>query len=177
MQAVADLSPTTAVIGCGNANRSDDGIGSFVIGLLRERQLGEEVALFDGGTDGMGVMYRARGVSRLIIVDARVPSGNPGAIYEVPGRALEAQPQQSLNLHDFRWDHALYAGRQIYRDAFPKDVSVFLIEAESLALGLDISERVVEAGRMVADRIVDLIGRPATDHAVASDRAVKAVGP
>ncbi len=163
MQAVADLSATTAIIGCGNANRSDDGVGSYVIGLLRDRRLGDDVALFDGGTDGMGVMYRARGVARLIIVDARVPSGTPGAIYEVPGAALEAPPPQSLNLHDFRWDHALHAGRRIYGDAFPQDVSVFLIEAEDLSLGLEISERVVEAGRRVADRIVDLVGQNRAD--------------
>ena len=157
LQAVAHLTPQTAVIGCGNPNRSDDGIGPHVIALLRERPLGDHVSLYDGGTDGMGVMYQARGVERLVIVDARAPQGEPGAIYEVPGHILEAPPPQSLNLHDFRWDHALYAGRKIYGDAFPDDVSVFLIEAASLDLGLDLSAGVREAGAIVADRIERLV--------------------
>lgn len=155
---LADLMAMTAVIGCGNPNRSDDGVGPHVISLLRGRDLSDHVTLFDGGTDGMGVMYQARGASRLIIVDARAPEGEPGAVYEVPGEVLEAPPPQTLNLHDFRWDHALYAGRKIYGDDFPQDVAVFLIEAASLDLGLEISDPVRAAAEKVADRIAMLTG-------------------
>ena len=128
--------PATVVIGCGNPNRTDDGAGPRVIALLRARRLPAEVALHDAGTDGMGVMYRAQGAGRLIIVDARAPEAGPGAIYEVAGALLEAAPPRSFNLHDFRWDHALYAGRRIWGGAFPTDVTVILIEAASLGLGL-----------------------------------------
>lgn len=142
-----------AVVGCGNANRSDDGAGPYVIALLRQRGLSEDVALYDAGTDGMGVMYRARGADHLIVVDARAPEGEPGALYEVPGEVLERPPVQSLNLHDFRWDHAIYAGRRIYGEAFPREVTVLLIEAESLALGLDLSPSVRKGAALAADRI------------------------
>ncbi|MEM1362157.1 MAG: hydrogenase maturation protease [Pseudomonadota bacterium] len=142
-----------AVIGCGNPNRSDDGVGPFVIGLLRDRKLPDDVALFDGGTDGMGVMYQARGCQKLIIVDARIPGDDPGAIYEVPGDVLERPPNQSLNLHDFRWDHALFAGRKIYGEDFPADVTVVLIEAKSLDMGLELSPEIAAAGAKVAKRI------------------------
>jgi len=148
---VAHLS--TAVIGCGNPNRSDDGVGPEVIGLLRDMALPPEVGLFDAGTDGMAVLYRARGLGRLIIVDARVPSGSPGGIYKVPGEVLAAAPPRSLNLHDFRWDHALYAGQRIWGAAFPAEVTVFLIEAETLALGLGLSAPVTQAAQRVADTI------------------------
>ncbi len=147
-----------AVIGCGNTNRSDDGVGPRVIALLREAALPRGVAVLDAGTDGMGVMYSARGAKRLIIVDARAPEAAPGAVYEVPGDALMAPPPQSLNLHDFRWDHALYAGRRIYGEAFPSDVTVFLVEAERLDLGLDLSPAVEAAARRVAGQITRLAG-------------------
>lgn len=104
---------TLAIIGCGNPNRRDDGVGPEIIRRLGDKQLPDGVALFDAGTDGMGVMYAARGATHLIIVDARAPEKSPGAIYEVPGDVLEAPPPNSFNLHDFRWDHALFAGRQI----------------------------------------------------------------
>lgn len=142
-----------AVIGCGNPNRSDDGAGPRVIELLKRKGLPAGVGLFDAGTDGMAVMYQARTATRLIIVDARAPEGSPGAVYEVPGAVLEAPPPQSLNLHDFRWDHALYAGRKIYGDAFPTEVQVFLIEAASLALGLEMSPEVTAAAETVAEKI------------------------
>ncbi len=142
-----------AVIGCGNPNRRDDGVGPAVIARLKTRSLPKGVDLHDAGTDGMGVMYKARGATHLVIVDARVPDGSPGAIYDVPGHVLEAPPPQSLNLHDFRWDHALFAGRKIYGEEFPAQVKVFLIEAESLELGLGLGEVVETAADSVADTI------------------------
>ena len=159
MNAPADIrGANIVVIGCGNANRSDDGVGPHVISLLRDPPLPAEVRLFDAGTDGMGVLYRARGATHLVIVDARIPEGSPGAIHEVPGAVLENPPAPSLNLHDFRWDNALYAGRRIYGDDFPAHVSVLLIEAESLELGLSLSPPVEAAARSVAARIREMAG-------------------
>ncbi len=145
-----------AVIGCGNPNRRDDGVGPAVIARLRERSLPEGVALYDAGTDGMAVLYRARGATHLIVIDARAPDRAPGAIYEVPGEILEAPPPRSMNLHDFRWDHALFAGRQIYGDDFPDHVKVILIEAQSLDLGLSLSESVAEAADKAAEQVETL---------------------
>ncbi|TIU76370.1 MAG: hydrogenase maturation protease, partial [Mesorhizobium sp.] len=55
------------VIGCGNLNRQDDGVGVEVIRALRQRDLeGPEVKLLDAGTDGMSVMFAARGCTTLI---------------------------------------------------------------------------------------------------------------
>lgn len=142
-----------AVIGCGNPNRTDDGVGPRVIALLREDPPAGDVRLFDAGTDGMAVLYPARGASHLVIVDARAPGDNPGAIYEVPGDELQAPPPASFNLHDFRWDHALYAGRRIYGDAFPHTVAVLLIEAADLGFGLELTPRVAAAAVRVAGRI------------------------
>lgn len=145
-----------AIIGCGNPNRSDDGVGPRVVALLRARDLPEVATLHDAGTDGMAVMYRARGATHLVIVDARAPGGAPGAVYEVPGEILAAVAPHGLNLHDFRWDHALHAGRALYGDAFPAHVKVLLVEAETLGLGLALSPAVETAARTVADRIVAL---------------------
>lgn len=161
MSSVADMSetppPRVAVVGCGNTNRTDDGVGPHVIALLGERSLPPDVALHDGGTDGMGVMYRARGVDHLIIVDAKAPEGRPAAIYHVPGDELEAVPPSSFTLHDFRWDHALYAGRKIFGVAFPSRVDVFLVEAHDLSLGLDLTPDIAFAAEAVADRIVGMV--------------------
>ena len=145
-----------AVIGCGNTNRSDDGVGSAVIETLRKHHLAEGTVLFDAGTDGMSVMYQARGLTGLIIVDAKVPEGNPGSIFAVPGNVLAKPPNASFNLHDFRWDHALHAGKQIYKDEFPEQIKVFLIEAQSLELGIGLSAPVTKAVDTVALQISEI---------------------
>jgi hydrogenase maturation protease len=62
-----------------------------------------------------------------------------------------------MNLHDFRWDNALYAGRKMFREAFPQDVTVLLIEAASLAYGIGLTPSVAESARNVAARIEQLV--------------------
>jgi hydrogenase maturation protease len=146
-----------AVIGCGNSNRRDDGAGPAVLRALAAGGLDRQVrgvALLDAGTDGMAVMFAARGCRTLIVVDACRSGSPPGAIFEVPGAELEQRYQPSLSLHDFRWDNALHAGRAIYRENFPADVTVFLIEAGSIALGVGLTPTVADA----ADRVVARIG-------------------
>lgn len=149
-----------AVIACGNSNRSDDGAGPEVMRALKAGPLGgktAEVQLLDAGTDGMAVMFAAKGCSSLIVIDACRSGSEPGAIFEVPGSDLEQPYQPALNLHDFRWDHALHAGRAIFKEAFPEDVVVLLIEAESVAFGLGLSPSVSAAVSKVATRIDALI--------------------
>jgi len=150
--------PVIAVVGCGNPTRQDDGVGQHVIHTLKSRKLGAtNVKLLDAGTDGMAVMFSARGCSSLIVVDAARTGVEPGAIYEIPGAELERPYEPGLNLHDFRWDAALHAGRQIFRAAFPRDVTVFLIEAAELGFGVGLTPAVSRAADTVARRIEALI--------------------
>lgn len=151
------------IIGCGNTNRSDDGVGVYVAQQL-QAWLGEHprqnVRVFDAGTGGMEVMFQARGSSVLVIVDASQTGSQPGSIYRVPGEELSSDRGASYSLHDFRWDHALYAGRRIFREDFPDDVTVFLIEAATLELGLTLSPLVKQS----ADQVIGLIRELITSY-------------
>jgi hydrogenase maturation protease len=149
-----------AIIGCGNANRCDDGVGVEVVRLLKEREdfvRDERVLLLDAGTDGMAVMFAARGCTSLFIVDACRSNSAPGTLFEVPGTAIAAQKPHTFNLHDFRWDHALFAGRQIYSDDFPCDVTAFLIEAFNVDYGVGLSDNVRIGAERVAGKIEDRV--------------------
>jgi hydrogenase maturation protease len=145
-----------AIIGCGNLNRSDDGVGVVIAWRLKDwiQQVGIRAAdVFDAGTAGMEVMFRARGASSLVIVDACLSASEPGAVFEVPGEALARKPAPSFNLHDFRWDDALFAGRRIFGDDFPDDVTVYLIEAATTGFGLELSPAVAAAANVVEARL------------------------
>ncbi len=144
------------IIGCGNPYRQDDGAGVYVAQQLMsmmKANLVDEVRVFDAGTAGMDIMFQARGCDALIIIDANQSASEPGTIFEVPGHELENIPEASYNLHDFRWDNALYAGRRIYQDQFPDNITVFLIEVETLALGIELSTCVQKA----SDRVVEIV--------------------
>jgi hydrogenase maturation protease len=148
------------IIGCGNSNRTDDGVGVYVAQHLQnflQTQNKNNVKVFDAGTGGIDVMFQARGSSRLIIIDASQSGSESGAIYEVPGEELEREREVSYSLHDFRWDDALYAGRKIFKEDFPKQVTVFLIEAESLDYGLELNPKVKLSAEWVIEHLQKII--------------------
>ncbi|MBX3221765.1 MAG: hydrogenase maturation protease [Labilithrix sp.] len=163
------------VLGCGNPNRSDDGVGVVVAQALA-RSLAEsparEVRVFDAGTSGLDVMFRARGATKVIIVDAARSGSEPGAVFRVPGTELEAT-EPPPNLHGFRWDHALFAGRRIFGDAFPADVTVYLIEAASLELGLELSAPVQKAAGIVQAEIERIVQGAPLVSATPADETVR----
>ncbi len=163
-----DTAPFTAIIACGNSNRSDDGVASYVVQQLANLPNRADVRLFDTGTNGMEVMFKARGCSTLILIDASDSGQAPGTLCKVPGAELERIPEPGLNLHNFRWENALYAGQRIFGDEFPNDISVYLIEAENLGLGLELSDTVSAA----ADRLCkQLSERYWPHHSIALSRA------
>ncbi len=147
-----------AIIGCGNPTRSDDGVGCAVVRrLLTELDLSAaDVRVLDAGTDGMAVMFAARGADELVIIDASRSGSPAGAISEVPGDVLERPYTPSLNLHDFRWENALATGRLMFAAAFPTRVTVFLVEAASVDYGLTLSAPVTAAADTVVARVVAL---------------------
>lgn len=149
--------PLLVVIGCGNLNRSDDGVGVRVIQQLRLHfgaVLPSGVQLFDAGTGGIEVMFKARGAQRLIIVDACRSGSQAGAVFRLPGSEINTAHQPGYSLHDFRWDHAVHAGRQIFGAAFPADLVVYLIEAGSLQLGTELTAPASRAVGLVCGQII-----------------------
>ncbi|MBD2628046.1 hydrogenase maturation protease [Trichormus variabilis] len=148
------------IIGCGNLNRNDDAVGVIIAQRLQQylaQNLHPNIRVFDCGTAGMEVMFQARGSEKLIILDASCTGSEPGAIFKVPGKELEALPEPSYNLHDFRWDHALAAGRKIFQDDFPSLVTVYLIEAANLDLGWELSPVVQHSADLVFAELIKII--------------------
>jgi len=135
-----------AIVGCGNLLRGDDGVGPILIRKLWEIGLPSFVKLADGGTAGMDVLFQIKGAKHVIIIDACKTGAEPGTIYEVPGEEFENIPlPQQLNLHAFRWDHAISVGRWLLKDEFPEKITVYLVEAQNIDYGMELSEPVKEA--------------------------------
>ncbi len=144
------------IIGCGNLNRNDDAVGVIIAQRLQQYLATypyPHVKVYDCGTAGMEVMFKARGSRHLIIIDASSTNSEPGAVFTLPGKELEALPDSSYNLHDFRWDNAIAAGRKIFKDDFPEIVTVYLIEAENLDFGWELSNVVKNSADFVFEQI------------------------
>lgn len=145
MEKKAGIDKTILVIGCGNLLRGDDGVGPVLIRRLFEIGLPPWVRLADGGTAGMDVAFAMDGASEVFIVDACKSGGEPGTLYELPGEEVEVPPLTGLNLHAFRFDHAIAFGRWLLKERYPEKITVFLIEAETTQPGDNLSDAVKES--------------------------------
>lgn len=142
------------VIGCGNLLRGDDAVGPIAIRNLWTRGVPDGVRLVDGGTAGMDVAFQMRGAKRVILIDAARTAAAPGTVFRVPGDWLEQLPALTdIHTHAFRWDHALAFGRWLLGPEFPDEIDVFLIEAQSVEPGAELSPAVSAA----MDRVVELV--------------------
>ena len=133
----------TLIIGCGNILRGDDAAGPVFIRRLWERGLPPGVRCADGGTGGMDVAFQMRGVPEVILVDACLSGSEPGSLFQVPGEELEhLPPVAGINLHAFRWDHALAFARWLLKEEYPHNITVYLVEAAQVEIGAELSPAV-----------------------------------
>ena len=148
---------TTLVIGCGNLLRGDDAAGPVLVRRLLDRGLPPGAEVADGGTAGMDVAFRMRGAGHVVLVDAACTGGGePGTLYRLDGADVEQLPAlEGLNLHSFRWDHALAFGRWLLKEDYPTEIVVYLVEAGGLEMGAPLTPAV----DATVDRLVEhLVG-------------------
>lgn len=144
------------MIGCGNLLRGDDAAGPVLVRRMGERGLPDGVHCADGGTGGMDVAFQMRGIPEVILVDACSSGSEAGTLFEVPGHELEnLPPLTGINLHAFRWDHAIVFGRWLLKDEYPAQVTAYLIEGAAYEVGAPLSPTVDRA----VDQLVNLLLR------------------
>ena len=144
------------IIGCGNELRKDDGVGVHVVsrlGNLPEITSRPDIKLLAAGTNGIDIIFQSVKYRQLIIVDACLSNSKPGTIFVIPGEEIETKREPSHTLHDFRWDHAISAGRLMFPETFPTSITAYLIEAELCTFDTELSSSVNAA----ANRVVELI--------------------
>ncbi len=159
------------IIGCGNMLRGDDAVGPVLIRRVLELGLPAGVGVADAGTSGMDVAFRMRGLEKVILIDAAQTGADPGTIYAVPGSVVEQLPPLSgINLHSFRWDHALAFGRWLLKDAYPREVLVYLIEGSDFTLGAPLSPAVAARMEDLARHLSKDPWQPYPGHAMTETR-------
>lgn len=150
----------TAVMGFGNPVRSDDGVGCYVIELLRNTCSGQEnVSLLDMGTSAFEVLFQLKGQQRIIVVDAVVNSNEPdGTIFLLPASAIDAAiiDDPMVFLHSLKWDQALSYAKKILQDEFPRnEIYVYLIAVTDIRMEVGLSPVVQQAAHKVRDHIMN----------------------
>ena len=147
---------TALVIGIGNPERGDDGVGPFVVACL------EQGRLAGGGTlclqgDPAELLAAWEGRQRVIVVDACASGAEPGAIHRF-NAATTALPEGfgAVSTHGFGLGAAIELARAM--DCLPLALTVYGIEAESFDAGAPLSHPVKAAAETLVQEITHMIG-------------------
>lgn len=144
------------IVGCGNPVRGDDGVGPYIIKNLWERGVPPYIELFDGGTSGIDVIFHIKGAKKVIFIDACKTEDKPGTVYELPLKEIEELPNpREGNLHSIKWFEAIAIGKEILKESFPRDCTVFLINGKNFEVGAPMSDEVKVAAREVINIIIN----------------------
>lgn len=144
------------VIGIGNPDRGDDGIGRLVAEQLRG-QVGDgiQVAALDGEVTALlDCLERA---AAAYLIDAVSSGGEPGTVHRFDVGA-EPLPSASFatSTHGLGLAEAIELARAM--DCLPSPCVVYGIEARSFEGGGPLSPAIDDAGKAVGERILEELG-------------------
>jgi hydrogenase maturation protease len=132
------------VLGLGNTIMSDDGFGVKVVTALSSRyHFPESVKLLDGGTLGLDLLPYLEGVERLLIIDALDMRSEPGTISRIAGEEVPRAFASKLSVHQMGLQDLLAVAE--LQGHVPKDLVVWGVQPESIAMGTELTATVAAA--------------------------------
>jgi hydrogenase maturation protease len=160
-----DRSPVL-VIGIGNPDRGDDGVGLAAARRLRG-QLPPGTNVIERGGDVVALLEYWEGSSSVILIDAVAPMTQPGRVHRFdltknPLPVAFATP----STHAFGLAETVELARSLGR--LPDSVIAFLVEGEQFAAGAPLSPPVAKAVEPVVEQIlteITAISEGRTHHA------------
>jgi hydrogenase maturation protease len=120
-------------------------VGQAVLEALRQRALGPQIELIDGGTAGLESAILLEGRSRVIIIDAADFGAAPGTFrrMELTAQNMEARPVHSDSLHAAGLMEALALATAL--GTMPAQVTLFGVQPRSLDYETELSQQVCAA--------------------------------
>ncbi len=137
-------SPQLKVIGVGNEWRGDDAVGLLVARRLKADQL-PRVQIAESRATMTAVREAWKDAAGVIVVDAVVCGGPPGAIYrfDAHGAGVPVQLSRSLSSHGWGVAEALALGN-VFQE-LPPWLIIYGIEGKNFGPGQEVSQEVAAA--------------------------------
>lgn len=145
------------VIGLGNRDRGDDGVGVLVARSLDGR-LPPDVAIAARSGDVLSMIADWTDFEAVICVDAAAPMTEPGRIHRVDPASGALPPQIGLtSSHAFGLSEAIGLARTLHMA--PREIIIYAVEGACFDAGAPMTPAVVAAVSTAADCIVAEVGR------------------
>ena len=149
---------TILVLGLGNPNLSDDGLGFRVVCLVRDNFKQPNVTIAQASVAGLDVLELLAGYDKAIIIDAiQTEVGQAGSIYRLKLQEIAAGALSTP--HDINFITALELGYRLGL-TLPAEVVIFAIEADDVTSCQEAcSQAVSEAIPACADMVIQELQR------------------
>ena len=145
----------TKVIGVGNSDRGDDGVGPAVASRVAERTLGIDISV--SAADPSRLLDEWAGAGRVVIIDAVVDGSEPGTVSVIDAGAGEIPPDAgSVSSHGMGVAAAVDLGRALER--LPEELVVVGVSARSFD-GTGLTEEVAAAIPGAVDAVLEVMSR------------------
>lgn len=147
------------IVGIGNVLMGDDGLGPYVIEILKSRyDFPEYVELVDGGTPGLDFLPYLAHARSVMVVDTVSSRGEPGEIRTYRDREIiGSAPPPRLTPHQPGLREALMATE--LTDASPDELILIGVVPASVEQGTTLSQPVQAAVETVVDLVLAELGR------------------
>lgn len=144
---------SAAVIGIGNAYRSDDAVGLYVAGRVRLQGL-EGVNIVEGIGDGYALIDAWSGSDWAFVIDCASSGAPPGTTFRFDAlrETIPSDLFSGLSTHSIAVNDAIELARVLNR--LPRGLVVYGIEAEHLSAGVELTSVVCDSANEVAKAIV-----------------------
>lgn len=139
------------VLGVGNELLSDEGIGIHVAKELQKRDILPEIDVFEGGTEGFGLLNIITDADRLVVIDALKGGSEPGTIYKFDIKDAPRSPDLfKTSVHQISILEVLNLSSLIGKTP---ETTVIGIEPKSIATGMELSPEI----RAQIPRVIELV--------------------
>jgi hydrogenase maturation protease len=142
---------TALVIGCGNADRGDDGVGLAVARSVEAAAV-PGVRVVTGTSDPASLMDLWAGVDEVVIVDASSSGRPPGTVRRLDPTTEPVPARPAVSSHALGLAEAVELARALGR--FPARIVVYTVEVEGCAHGAGLSPAVAASAPAVAEEIL-----------------------
>ncbi len=140
------------VIGVGNPDRGDDGVGRVVACLLRTRAPAK-VPIVEHDGEATALLGELQSARCAWLIDAALSGAPPGTIHRIDcGSGDGVVPDGAVSSHGFGVAQALALARAL--GTLPRHCIVYAIEASDFTPGAPLSPAVAHAALEVAERIL-----------------------
>jgi hydrogenase maturation protease len=139
------------VIGLGNPDRGDDGVGARVADMLRGR-LPEGVAIVARRGDMLSLIDDWKGCDALVCIDASAPMGAPGLVRRIDLASSELPPDLArASSHSFGVADTIALARSL--QLAPREIVLYAVEG----LSFDALSHLTPEVAAAVDHVVDCI--------------------